>query len=69
MPRCKQWIKKGKDAIKWPRLSCRTFAEPTPCGGLAGRPEMLEYSRQFGKSLGKSRLKQPIPFNLNESGI
>jgi hypothetical protein len=21
-----QWIKEGKDAIKWTRLSCRTFA-------------------------------------------
>ncbi len=23
---CEQWIKEGKGAIKWPRLSCRTFA-------------------------------------------
>jgi hypothetical protein len=23
---CEQWIKEGKDAIKWTRLSCRTFA-------------------------------------------
>src|SRR6195256_5304642 len=23
---CEQWIKEGKCAIKWPRLSCRTFA-------------------------------------------
>jgi hypothetical protein len=23
---CKQWIKEGKGAIKWTRLSCRTFA-------------------------------------------
>jgi Transposase DDE domain group 1 len=23
---CEQWIKKGKGAIKWTRLSCRTFA-------------------------------------------
>jgi hypothetical protein len=24
--RCEQWIKEGKGAIKWTRLSCRTFA-------------------------------------------
>ena len=23
---CEQWIKEGKDAVKWIRLSCRTFA-------------------------------------------
>jgi Transposase DDE domain group 1 len=23
---CEQWIKEGKGAIKWARLSCRTFA-------------------------------------------
>ena len=23
---CEQWIKQGKGAIKWTRLSCRTFA-------------------------------------------
>jgi Transposase DDE domain group 1 len=23
---CEQWIKEGKDAIKWTRLSCRSFA-------------------------------------------
>jgi len=23
---CEQWIKKGKDAIRWTRLSCRSFA-------------------------------------------
>jgi hypothetical protein len=23
---CEQWIKEGKNAIKWTRLSCRTFA-------------------------------------------
>ena len=23
---CEQWIKKGKDAINWTRLSCRSFA-------------------------------------------
>jgi hypothetical protein len=23
---CEQWIKEGKGAIKWTRLSCRTFA-------------------------------------------
>src|SRR5215831_12544903 len=28
---CEQWIKEGKGAIKWTRLSCRTFAE-TRCG-------------------------------------
>jgi hypothetical protein len=28
---CEQWIKEGKGAIKWARLSCRTFA-PTPSG-------------------------------------
>jgi hypothetical protein len=25
---CEQWIKEGKAAIKWTRLSCRTFAVP-----------------------------------------
>ena len=28
---CEQWIKEGKGAIKWTRLSCRTFAA-TRCG-------------------------------------
>jgi hypothetical protein len=23
---CEQWIKEGKGAIKWTRLSCRSFA-------------------------------------------
>ena len=26
---CEQWIKEGKGAIKWTRLSCRTFAANT----------------------------------------
>jgi hypothetical protein len=26
---CEQWIKDGKDAITWTRLSCRTLAANT----------------------------------------
>jgi len=37
-----QWIKEGKGAIKWTRLSCRTFARqrrppPAPCARLQSR--------------------------------
>ncbi len=28
---CEQWIKEGKGAIKWTRLSCRTFAANAVC--------------------------------------
>jgi Transposase DDE domain group 1 len=28
---CEQWIKEGKGAIKWTRLSCERLL-PTPCG-------------------------------------
>jgi len=28
---CEQWIKEGKNAIKWTRLSCRTFAANAVC--------------------------------------
>src|SRR5262245_54623184 len=61
---CEQWIKEGKGAIKWTRLSCRTFAAnavrlqlhalaynllaSSPRVSLATRPERREYSRQFG---------------------
>ena len=35
---CEQWIKEGKGAIKWTRLSCRTFAanavRPASCARL-----------------------------------
>ena len=32
---CEQHIKEGKNAIKWTRLSCRTFGPPpTPCARL-----------------------------------
>jgi Transposase DDE domain group 1 len=36
---CEQWIKEGKVAIKWTRLSCRSFARqrrppPASCAGL-----------------------------------
>src|SRR5262249_20576281 len=39
---CEQWIKEGKGAIKWTRLSCRTFAAqrgaaPASCARLQPR--------------------------------
>src|SRR6516165_695627 len=38
---CEQWVKEGKGAIKWTRLSCRTFAgsraAPTSCARLQSR--------------------------------
>ena len=39
---CEQWIKEGKGAIKWTRLSCRTFAAnavrtPASCARLQSR--------------------------------
>jgi hypothetical protein len=39
---CEQYIKEGKGAVKWTRLSCRSFAAnavppPTPRAGLQSR--------------------------------
>jgi hypothetical protein len=40
---CEQWIKEGKGAIKWTRLSCRS--PPTPCGSSFMRsPTISEIS-------------------------
>ena len=48
---CEQWIKEGKGAIKWTRLSCRRWpSEVRFC--LARRPENPEYSGQTGNHLG-----------------
>ena len=30
---CEQWIREGKGAIRWIRLSCRSFAAKQPSGG------------------------------------
>ena len=45
---CEQWIKEGKGAIKWTRLSCRTFAANAvrlqlhaPGSGRRHRPPVL----------------------------
>jgi DDE family transposase len=49
-----QWIKEGKGAIKWTRLSCRTFqrgAAPASCG--------LQ-SRQFPAHAGDARADQEL---------
>jgi hypothetical protein len=32
---CEQWIKEGKGAIKWTRLSCRTQSPPTRSGSTS----------------------------------
>src|SRR5262249_8176417 len=39
---CEQWIKEGKGAIKWTRLSCRTFA------ANAVRLELQRWNRRLG---------------------
>src|SRR5262249_3738911 len=40
---CEQWIKEGKGAIKWTRLSCRTFA------ANAGRVMLHALAYNLGK--------------------
>jgi hypothetical protein len=40
---CEQWIKEGKGAIKWTRLSCRTFAA-TRCGSSFMRSPTISAS-------------------------
>ena len=37
---CEQWIKEGKGAIKWTRLSCRTFA----ANAVRLQPHALAYN-------------------------
>jgi hypothetical protein len=67
-----QWIKEGKGAIKWTRLSCRTFAanavrlqlhalarsgqSSAPPACLARTPEKRKNSRRFWGSSGESRI-------------
>jgi hypothetical protein len=54
---CEQWIKEGKGAIKWTRLSCRTLAAnavraPASCARLQ--------SRQFPAHAGDARANQGL---------
>jgi Transposase DDE domain group 1 len=54
---CEQWIKEGKGAIKWTRLSCRTFARqrrPSP----ASRARLQ--SRQFPPNPRDARANQGL---------
>ena len=49
---CEQWIKEGKGAIKWTRLSCRTFAANAVRCKRAGKTRTLML---VGDSSGESR--------------
>ena len=44
---CEQWIKEGKGAIKWTRLSCRSFA----ANAVRRRPLCLRAARSEGCDL------------------
>jgi hypothetical protein len=50
---CEQWIKEGKGAIKWTRLSCRS--RPTPCGSSFMRSPTIS-----AISCGRLALPEPI---------
>jgi hypothetical protein len=49
---CEQWIKEGKGAIKWTRLSCRTFAATLRTATAISGP--------FGSTTA-TRSRRPIP--------
>src|SRR5207253_5535859 len=51
---CEQWIKEGKGAIKWTRLSCRTFA------ANAVRLQLHALAYNLGNFLRKLATPEPI---------
>src|SRR5271155_4885699 len=51
---CEQWIKEGKGAIKWPRLSCRTFA------AIAVRLQLHALAYNLGNFLRTLATPEPI---------
>jgi Transposase DDE domain group 1 len=51
---CEQWIKEGKGAIKWARLSCRTFA------ANAVRLQLHALAYNLGNFLGALATPEPI---------
>ncbi len=51
---CEQWIKEGKGAIKWTRLSCRTFA------ANAVRIQLHVLAYNLGKFLRTLATPEPI---------
>ena len=51
---CEQWIKEGKGAIKWTRLSCRTFA------ANAVRLQLHALAYNLGNFLGTLATPEPI---------
>jgi hypothetical protein len=53
---CEQWIKEGKGAIKWTRLSCRTFA----ANAVRLQLHALAYKRQFPTDTGDARTDQRL---------
>ena len=53
---CEQWIKEGKGAIKWTRLSCRTFA----ANAVRLQLHALAQPRQFPAHAGDARADQVL---------
>ena len=51
---CEQWIKEGKGAIKWTRLSCRTLA------ANAVRPQLHALAYNLGNFLRTLATPEPI---------
>ncbi len=51
---CEQWIKEGKGAIKWTRLSCRTFA------ANAVRLQLHVLAYNLGNFLGTLATSDPV---------
>ena len=51
---CEQWIKEGKGAIRWTRLSCRSFAAKTV------RLQLHTLAYNFGNFLRTLATREPI---------
>jgi len=51
---CEQWIKEGKGAIRWTRLSCRSFA------ANAGRLQLHSLAYNLGNFLRTLAMPEPI---------
>ena len=60
---CEQWIKEGKNAIKWTRLSCRSFdanAVRLQLHGLAVRPQLHALAYNLGNFLRSLAIPEAI---------
>jgi len=47
---CEQWIKEGKDAIKWTRLSCHSFAANLSCQNAGKAQKFAPVRGSYGQS-------------------